>query len=641
MACCQEYQTECLRVVNIGYLKSFIGDFVQNSTNGSVIHITRTDDTYCPTYSELTGGTIIQTWVQGTTPRSDRDGIVVSPRCTGTNANYASNQLVNQKDLSLKYTRFNTLSISRTDSGDISECGGSAQLSYTYNYTRSTKSMNNSCSVSTSSENINGTCSELTYHTTYGSVSSCVDYSIPKNGTVSSSTRTDSVYASTTFRGSTKNSASISIRQKALTGSYSTFVSHVEVTTAVTATRTSSSSFGCDGGLYSADGTRYYSATDTYSWDDSCGVNYPSVTSAKTTSNLSSSLGSKSGVFGSWDCCDGAYSDSATLTFTYDGKSGSASFSQSCADCSSSTACTQPSCCEIKSSVPLLVCSGSVTFSADTCGTPGEDLPWAPDPADPTNPNRRIYPPYVAIPTDNFGQKADYTKDRPTGATAPYAPPVDPAYPATKGWWSGPFDGDWSCCKGKDNGLDAKVHPEGNPQEGYVIYNFNGIDYYFYVTDTCVYEYMSGITASEAASWNNKMTYDITFTKTVDGKSHWIRYEVPTQFRNWIALRPNYSSGMYVDVNATIRMGYCFAENTSPNLRVGYVIITTSNDDGREVSTVDVGAKHNLNKPYTKEGKAYIYQVGTNDMCGCQKKYPDDTKGYCDYFTDGNYCDPC
>lgn len=637
MACCQEYQTECLKVVNIGYLKSFISDFVQNSTNGSVIHITRTDDTYCPTYSELTGGTIIQTWIQGATPRSDRDGIVVSSRCTGTNANYASNQLVNQKDLSLKYTRFNTLSISRTDSGDISECGGSAELSYTYNYTRSTKSMNNSCSVSTSSENINGSCDELTYHATYGSVSECIDYSIGKNGTVSSSTRTDSVYASTTFRGSTKNSASISIRQKALTGSYSTFVSHVEVTTAVTATKTSSTSFGCDGGLYSADGTRYYNSTDTYSWDDSCGVNYPSVTSAKTSSNLSSSLGSKSGVFSSWDCCEGAHSDSATLTFTYDGKSGSASFSQSCEDCSSTTACTQPSCCEIKSSVPLLVCSGTVTFSSDTCGTPGEDLPWAPDPTAPTDPNKRIYPPYVAVPTDNFGQTANYTKDRPTGATAPYAPPVDPAYPG-KGWWSGPFDGDWSCCKGTDNGIDAKPHPEGHPESGYETYTFNGITYYQYTQDICIYEYTSAITASEAASWNDKITYDVTLTTTVGGKTHWIRYEVPTQFRNWIALRPHYSPTTYGDLNATMTMRYTFAENTAPNLRVGYVIITTSNDDGREVSSVDAG-HGNKNKPYTKEGKAYIYQVGTNDMCGCQNKYPGETKGYCDYFP--GYCNPC
>lgn len=279
-----------------------------------------------------------------------------------------------------------------------------------------------------------------------------------------------------------------------------------------------------------------------------------------------------------------------------------------------------------------------------TCGVVGEDLYWAPDPEHPgfriCNKDR------LAVPVDNFGKRADYTKNRPSGATKDYAPPVNPAYPGM-GWWSGPFDGDWSCCRGTDNGLDTKVHPEGHPELLYTVYNFNGIDYYFYVTDTCVYEYMSGITASEAASWDNKMTYDITFTKTVGGKEHWIRYEVPTQFRNWIALRPHYSVGNYPgnvpaipgeDVRATIRMGYAFAENTSPNLRVGYVTITTSNDDGTEKATVNAG-HGNRGKYYTKEGRTYVYQVGTKDMCGCQNKYPGRTDGFCTYFP--GYCGAC
>ena len=96
------YQTECLRVITIGYLKSFIGNEVQNSSNGSSIHVNYSDDTYCPTYAELTGGTFIQNWQQGSTPNGDRDGIVVNATCTGTGSAYANNQLVNQKDLSMK-----------------------------------------------------------------------------------------------------------------------------------------------------------------------------------------------------------------------------------------------------------------------------------------------------------------------------------------------------------------------------------------------------------------------------------------------------------------------------------------------------------------------------------------------------------
>jgi hypothetical protein len=270
-----------------------------------------------------------------------------------------------------------------------------------------------------------------------------------------------------------------------------------------------------------------------------------------------------------------------------------------------------------------------------TCGVVGEDLFWAPDPEHPgfriCNKDR------LAVPTDNFGKRADYTKDRPTGATKDYAPPVNPAYPGM-GWWSGPLDGDWSCCKGKDNGIDAKPHPQEHPELGYQPHDFNGITYYHYTQDLCIYEYTSAITASEAASWDDKMTYDITFRKTVDGKEHWIRYEVPEQFRNWIALRPHYAPTRYYDLDAKMTMNYALAENTSPDLRVGYVTITTSNDDGTEKATVNAG-HGNRGKYYTKEGRTYIYQVGTKDMCGCQNKYPDRTDGFCTYFP--GYCNPC
>jgi hypothetical protein len=90
-------------------------------------------------------------------------------------------------------------------------------------------------------------------------------------------------------------------------------------------------------------------------------------------------------------------------------------------------------------------------------------------------------------------------------------------------------------------------------------------------------------------------------------------------------------------------MGYAFAENTSPNLRVGYVTITTSNN-GSEKATVN-GGHGNKGKYYTKEGRTYIYQVGTKDMCGCNKKYtqPGYTdRGFCDdYGDDWPNCGAC
>ena len=330
-------QTECYRVVTIGYLKSFIGTNIQNSANGSVISISRSDDTYCPTYSELTGGTIIQTWSQGSTPNGDRDGITVNSSAV-LGGNYAENQLVDQRDLGLKYTRFKSFGISASPT-TISECGGNSTLSYSHVYTRYNKYMNDSCATASTNSDVSDIANgEVSWSAgSYGSIS-YPTYSIGKNGSVSASSRSTTVRATVTFRG-TSHSDTVTITQRALTGSYSQYVTSYDVTTSVSANRSSSASFGCDGGTYSATGTRYYDTYYRYSWTDSCGTNYPSLTSDTKVGSSSSSMGSKSGSFSSWDCCNGGYSDSASLSFSQDGYSDSVSFSQSCADCSSDPSC--------------------------------------------------------------------------------------------------------------------------------------------------------------------------------------------------------------------------------------------------------------------------------------------------------------
>ena len=366
---CSDFQTECLRVVTIGYLKDFIGTYVQNSTNGSPISIQRSDDTYCPTYSELTGGTIIQTWSQGSTPRSDRDGITVNQTWAGGSSGYAANQLVDQRDLGLKFTRFNALSITRTDNGgDIWECGGSATLSYTYNYKRYTKTMSSSCSVSSTNTTDNGPCGELTYHTTYGSVSNCTNYSIGKNGSFSAASRTDNVYASTTFRGTTRTSNSVDIPQKALTGSYSREKNRWEETTSVTATATSQTSFDCVGGPYSARGTRKYNVVGQFAWVDSCNVEYSQTQNRNISTNQTEDLGTTGGTFGYHDCCEGSYSTSANIQFSKGGKSSpTITFTQSCPDCSSDPSCSSPTCEGVEYTIypdKQIGCGGgSVTFT--------------------------------------------------------------------------------------------------------------------------------------------------------------------------------------------------------------------------------------------------------------------------------------
>ena len=367
---CSDYQTECLKVVTIGYLKEFIGSDVQNSTNGSPMSISNSYlNTYCPTYSELTGGTIIQTWADGRTPRSDRDGITVSSTWAGGSSGYAANQLVDQRDLGLKFTRFNTLSITRTDNGgDIWECGGSATLSYTYNYKRYTKTMGSSCSVSSTNTTDNGPCGELTYHTTYGSVSNCTKKKKKKNGSFSAASRTDNVYASTTFRGATKTSNSVNIYQKPLTGSYSREKNRWEETTSVTATATSQTSFDCVGGEYSARGTRKYNIVGQFAWVDSCNIEYSQTQTRNISTNQTEDLGTKSGSFGYHDCCEGSYSTSANIQFSKGGKSSpTITFTQSCPDCSSDPSCSSPTCEGVEYTIypdKQIGCGGgSVTFT--------------------------------------------------------------------------------------------------------------------------------------------------------------------------------------------------------------------------------------------------------------------------------------
>lgn len=361
-------KTDCYKVVNIGYLKSLIGSNIQNN-NGEVVNVNTTQpDTYCPTYSELTGGTLIPNWSQGSTPRSDRDGITVNSTAV-LGGTYKTNQLVDRKDLGVKYTRFNTLTISRSGSGNISECGGNATLSKTYNYTRYTTSMNNSCVTSTTSSVVDGACNELTYHTLTGSVTNCTNYSIGKNGSISSTTRTDKISATTTFRGATKASGVVNITQNGLSGEYSVYDgrTYTGLTVSPIGTKgTQSNPIGCEGGVFGVTAIAYYK--DKYHWKDSCGTEYTgkiketsgqeSLANTATTKMVvgdaslvcagdsqfaySSITGRATDKFDAINCCSGGENKNKTLSVTYQGQTASQTFYQVCADCSSSDKCKEP-----------------------------------------------------------------------------------------------------------------------------------------------------------------------------------------------------------------------------------------------------------------------------------------------------------
>ena len=337
---------DCYKVVTIGYLKSFIGTNIQNSS-GAVVYVNtnvlasekRRDD-YCPTYSELTGGTLIPNWAQGGTPNGDRDGITVSNPWFGSEPgspqNYANNQLVDQKDLGLRYTRFLKFSVSSA-SGDISQCGGNKSVSYVHQYTRYNKSMNSSCAVSTTSATANDT--ENTEVTWTGcnwisvNRSTLVATAVRQPETRKADRRCCSVKGQITFRA-TSHTASTSICQAALGGGWNNYEGRHY--TSVTVHPSTTSTFGCDGGSFSVTSTGYF--YDRYEWKDDCGTIYHS--SPYDDRNGSEAAGTASGSFDSLECdCESAQAKSKTLTINYHGSSDSATFNQSCAACPDDPKC--------------------------------------------------------------------------------------------------------------------------------------------------------------------------------------------------------------------------------------------------------------------------------------------------------------
>ena len=371
MACCSEFQTECLKVVTIGYLNSFIGSNIKD-TDGTV-KTAAGDSTYCPTYGELTGGSLIPNWREGSSPYLDIDGIVI----TGS---YASNQLVRQKDLQVKYTTFNKLSIARSGSGDLSACGANETLTYDYKFIRHSKSMNSSCVVNETTTTVNGACNELSYHTTYGSVTNCTSYHIDKNGEFSGpnnrvptspARRCDTIYANVTFRGEVKKSNEISICQKKLTGYWSSRDSRDFVNFTVEGhPQNGGTIYSCSMVRVYLTGTATY--TDWYHWIDECGYNYniksgvtttegcdskycnvsgPSSVNCSGTSQFSFSSGASSVECESywlgynWDCCNGRKTETKTLSHTLGGKTGSVTWTWICNDCDSCENCPQNHTC--------------------------------------------------------------------------------------------------------------------------------------------------------------------------------------------------------------------------------------------------------------------------------------------------------
>ena len=285
-----DIKTDCNRVVNIKYLKDLIGSDIQKSDGTTYTIASTYDEKYCPKYSELTGGTYVPVAANGTTPNSDTDGLVIASQYTnnsGTKSNYDANQLVHLEDVSARYTRYKSFTASISNATNISACeGGTATISCTHKYDRTTKSMGSDCTTGSSSSEASTTSKtdgvSITTGATWISINSSKNATVPKNASASdtnpsAATRSSTVTAAVSFRGTQKASSALTVSQAARTGSYSVHDSYSWTSMNTTASTTS---IGCDGGDCGINKSYSLSGTEQKHWKDICGTEFTATTTS-------------------------------------------------------------------------------------------------------------------------------------------------------------------------------------------------------------------------------------------------------------------------------------------------------------------------------------------------------------------------
>lgn len=354
ITCCTG-QTECNHIITIGYLKSFIGTNIKDSNGNTVYVNTSKSDSYVPTYSELTGGTLIPQFVDGGTNKwhSNVDGITVR-------GSYAANQGVEQTDLILTYTRFKSLSISAGKT-TFNECGDNTSVCATYKFTKTIKAMNNCVAAESSTEGSDTTCKpSFSASCNWMSLSTCsnncITASAGKNGTWSAPSRSCNIRTTVRYKGQTYSSNTISITQEALTGSYSVYEGRHYTATTITS-HDELTQNTCSGVTVNASATAYY--YDRYKWKDSCGLVYEYNYDDRYNSE---DAGSSSYTFDPVYCPTIDQTDSYLMTITYQGYSDSVTFyqvcSQECEECLDFN--TYGECNVIEN---INACGGEVTLS--------------------------------------------------------------------------------------------------------------------------------------------------------------------------------------------------------------------------------------------------------------------------------------
>ena len=123
------------QVVTIGYLKSFV--------SGAGITVTATTsqtDTYCPKYSELTGGSLVKLYNESTYSTDNTNGILIDTYSVGDSKNsYSNTQLVVRADLKVVSTELTGVTVNKSPTSNVNGSGGSVTISVTGKFKTTTK----------------------------------------------------------------------------------------------------------------------------------------------------------------------------------------------------------------------------------------------------------------------------------------------------------------------------------------------------------------------------------------------------------------------------------------------------------------------------------------------------------------------
>lgn len=305
------------QVVTIGYLKTFVNGVISVNTTKS--------DSYCPTYAELTGGTLVQNYSAGTNPTNHKPGIRI-PSCT-VGVGYTNNQLVIRQDLQLLWYVLQSVDVSASPT-TISCCGGSSTLSTTAYFNLSTKKENGITSASTNTSTVitASYSDDKSYTTISGNKITFSKNSVNYPSSTSAAARSTTVTSTYEYSGVTKTDT-VSITQNSNSVGSWTWIS--DTTTSISVSP-ASMSFESGGGSKSYSVTRYY--TSYYERYDSCNT----LMDTDTDSNSASVTPTSYNCTGGFTCtsskvsCDTntGSSRTGTLTVTWGGFSDTCSLSQ-------------------------------------------------------------------------------------------------------------------------------------------------------------------------------------------------------------------------------------------------------------------------------------------------------------------------